>query len=614
MLTAMAAGAQNNWHFQDNKDGTCKVIPIGHNHQHFWYWDGDTPRYTSVYGTCHSYIGNADIPATDGNGNIVTGIGEGCFEKCVIQSVTIPSTVKDIEARAFTECRLTTVTIPEGVETIGNDAFFSCDTLNTVSLPGTLLKIGANAFRNMKALKTLTIPASVDSIGEGAFMGLDSLQSLTIANGSKPLIIAVGRGYGGEGMFAYSHQPMLTDAYVGRQWSAEGALFSNNPTLKRVTFGLEVTDIPQASFAECSALENVAFANGLKHIGPWAFHNCKQLKEVILPEGLEHIDVGAFLYCQAATTLTLPKTLRLIDQEAFLGMEAIDRITIPASVDSVGRGAFNEMNALKTLVIEDSENTIHFANSKDYGGEGMFGYNHHPALEEAYIGRNWTVPSHGLFEGQDGYKVSTLKRLTIGNLVTAIPSASFLYCPDLEQVTIGNGVKTIGDFAFCGDKALGVISVAAIVPPTCDNYTFANVNKQTCSLYVPKGSLQAYKEAPIWKDFFNIEEMEETKCYTPTATLADGRLHFECETKGVTFHYKYTYPEDREGIGNDINVVRTIHLTLYASKAGLEDSDVAEYDLLIAGGGSNARKGDVNEDGKVDVADIATVLTIMASE
>jgi hypothetical protein len=126
--------------------------------------------------------------------------------------------------------------------------------------------------------------------------------------------------------------------------------------------------------------------------------------------------------------------------------------------------------------------------------------------------------------------------------------------------------------------------------------------------------LEAYKAAPVWKNFLNMEEMEETKCATPTATLENGRLHFECETQDVTFHYKYTYPEGREGTGNDVAVSQTIYLMLYATKAGLEDSEKATFELEISGGGSVISiKGDVNEDGIVNGTDIQEVINIIVN-
>ena len=54
-------------------------------------------------------------------------------------------------------------------------------------------------------------------------------------------------------------------------------------------------------------------------------------------------------------------------------------------------------------------------------------------------------------------------------------------------------------------------------------------------------------------------------------------------------------------------------MSVYASRDGLADSDVAEFELTFAGGG-NGITGDVNGDGTVDVANISTVISIMASK
>ena len=62
-----------------------------------------------------------------------------------LESVSVPGTVKRIEAKAFKGCALETVILQEGVEEIGEEAFSECDHLAEISFPSTLRKIGKDA-------------------------------------------------------------------------------------------------------------------------------------------------------------------------------------------------------------------------------------------------------------------------------------------------------------------------------------------------------------------------------------------------------------------------------------------------------------------------------------
>jgi hypothetical protein len=49
----------------------------------------------------------------------------------------------------------------------------------------------------------------------------------------------------------------------------------------------------------------------------------------------------------------------------------------------------------------------------------------------------------------------------------------------------------------------------AATPPTCGSQALNDIDKWTCTLQVPKSSLEAYQAADQWKEFFFIEEGEE---------------------------------------------------------------------------------------------------------
>ena len=118
------------------------------------------------------------------------------------------------------------------------------------------------------------------------------------------------------------------------------------------------------------------------------------------------------------------------------------------------------------------------------------------------------------------HNCSELKYVTIGNSVISIGQYAFYGCTELTSVTIPNSVKSIGDSAF--DKCTGLINLVsmAIEPPACGNKAFNKVDKIACKLFVPKESINAYKGAEQWREFFFISEyngVDDVTVDTPDA-------------------------------------------------------------------------------------------------
>ena len=144
----------------------------------------------------------------------------------------------------------------------------------------------------------------------------------------------------------------------------------------------------------------------------------------------------------------------------------VKRIIIGDSVTTIGWSAFRDCNSLTSVTIPNSVTKIGIAAFRD---------------------------------------CSSLTSVIIPNSVTTIGDGAFEGCTNLQKVHIGNSVKTIGEYAFYNGTSITQISSEAVVPPTCGLNVFANINKSKCKLIVPKNSLDAYKQADQWKDFFLIE-------------------------------------------------------------------------------------------------------------
>ena len=115
-----------------------------------------------------------------------------------------------------------------------------------------------------------------------------------------------------------------------------------------------------------------------------------------------------------------------------------------------------------------------------------------------------------MYNWEDGHakpwsRNSNIKQVIIGDGVTTIGEEAFSFCYSLESITIPNSVTTIGYYAFSGCKNVKQITVEAVTPPECSTNTFDGVNTKECKLIVPKNSVDAYKKADGWKEFFLIE-------------------------------------------------------------------------------------------------------------
>ena len=316
--------------------------------------------------------------------------------------------------------------------------------------------------------------------------------------------------------------------------------------LTSITIPNSVTSIGVAAFYYCTGLTSVTLGNSVTSIGDQAFYGCSGLTSVTIPNSVTSIGDYAFYECKRLTSVTLGNSVTSIGNYAFYECSSLTSITIPNSVTSIGDEAFKGCSGLTSITIPNSVTSI--------GGEAF-------------------------------YECSGLTSITIPNSVTSIGNYAFFGCSGLTSITIPNSVTSIGVAAFEGADIPTVISLITN-PFNISSSTFSKNTLLNSTLYVPKGSINKYKSTAGWKDFVFIEEgngsgsgQSTQRCEKPTISYSKGKLTFNCATSGATCKYSINDTDIKSGSGDEVKLGVTYNISVYATKAGYEDSETATATL-----------------------------------
>lgn len=180
--------------------------------------------------------------------------------------------------------------------------------INSVKLPSKLKEIGLKAFRATN-IKELVIPASVKKVEGSAFAYCPNLTKVTFAASNMELI---------EGCFAGCHklQSVTFPASLTRDMTYD--MFRDCPMLTTVTLPKNLRTVPQQMFSGCKSLRKIDLPATVTKIGGHAFSGCPITDLVIT--NVTEVDDSSFMGCKSLKTITINKTLRdkLIDENYWL--------------------------------------------------------------------------------------------------------------------------------------------------------------------------------------------------------------------------------------------------------------------------------------------------------
>ena len=447
--------------------------------------DKDAITITKYIGTSTEVVIPAHI-----NRVPVRYIGDSAFSgNKVIQSVTIPGSIKTIGQSAFYNCTgLKTLNLNEGLNTIKGQAFMNCP-ISTLVIPDSVNAIDCyhykvnttseahhGAFEGCTYLTEVIIGDGLTTIRQDTFRGCISLKDLVIGDGVETI-----------------------ELYA----------FENCSSLETLNLGIAVQSIGNQAFRNCIMLREINFTDSVKFIGEYAFERCSSLVSVNIPGSVQTISWGAFLDCSGLKNLKLNEGLITIQGRAFMNCP-ITSVVIPDSVLTIEclhlnvnttkeahHGAFEGCQFLTEVIIGNGLKTISRETFKDCS-----------SLKTLVIGDSVTIIELYAFEN-----CSSLEILNIGSSVQSIGNQAFRNCTTLSEINFSSSVKTIGDYSFEKCSSLASVSIPGNVQ------TIGNGAFWGCS---------GLKSVNLNEGLITIQGRAFMNCPITSVVIPDSVLTIEC--------------------------------------------------------------------------------------
>ena len=446
------------------------------------------------------YDGKSSYTASLYNANSVGDYTFGYLP--YLRKIILPDNVASIGSCAFESCsNLISVKLPTGLTSIGNQAFEYCTGLTSLELPTGLTSIDMNAFCWCTNLTSLQLPYNLTLIGNGAFLHCTGLTSLELPSGLTSI-----------------------SAYA----------FSECSGLTSLKLPSGITSIGYHAFAYCRGLTSLQFPSSLTSINAWAFQDCTGLTSLELPSGLTKIKEGAFSGCSNIVSIYA----YMPDPPLFDGDGKdfptcfnencalyVPKKSYSAYMVAPGWGDFKtiakfnpdlirdwvtknvaQAGTLSTVIGEDKENITKLkltGNLNDTDVQYLEEMIREAALQELNL-------KDALLYTIESLRFRDCKNLTylvLPDVLQRIEKGAFGGCTGLTTISLPAGLEYMyGAFHGC----TGLTSIYANMPtPLQDAYSFEGVDKSHCYLYVPKGSLDAYRQDEEWGRFPYIAGLEE---------------------------------------------------------------------------------------------------------
>ena len=354
--------------------------------------------------------------------------------------------------------------------------------------------------------------------------------------------------------------------------------------------GKEVTSIGPGAFYENVDLREIIIPDSVRSIKAEAFFGCGGLESIELGSELQEIGKSAFAWA-GLTAIDLPDSLTILGEEAFSGCP-LNSVDIGMGLKAIEDGTFSSC-ALQAIDIPDSVESI---------GEGAFG------------------------------ECSSLKEVSLGSNVKYIGGSAFYTC-DLSEIVLNDGLLEIGEDAFFGNRNLLEIEIpdsVEAVGRSAFEYTAWYESQEEGILYAGK---VLYEYKGIMPEGTTVTVADGTKgiagaafeyqygldevVLPDTLTNIGEYAFYGCgllteihipQSVDEIGRFSLGYLSVTSSAGRYSNILKVPNFTIYGVAGSAAQTYAEENGFVFVEVEPEYTPGDVDESGRVDIADLRMVL------
>ena len=409
---------------------------------------------------------------------------------------SISSDITSVGAYVFyNQINMTALPDMPSVTTIGAYAFSGCTSLLSADLSN-VTSLDNNAFAGCSGLSTLTVPVTLDySLRQ--FEGCTGITNLTLMgtgamtdyspssvtftpwyqSRASLSIVTIGSGVTSIGAYTFLNQEGMTELYIGENVSEIGRNAFENSGVTALTLSDKVTSIGNYAFKGCIHLSTMISNGSITAIPEGAFNGCTSLSEADLT-GVTSIGAAAFSGCTSLYQVNL-SDITYIGTNAFVDCSGIEILVIPASLSASG-GIFAGCTGLRNVI---------FVGTADMANYTSTTYTTTPWYLSRANGVSVTIEEGVKTIGNYAFSGMELAAIPIASTVTKIGESAFANCGSLLEADLTN-ITYLGSNAFSSCSGLKTLIIPATLKVSGN--MFAGCTGLTRVNFVGSGDMADY--------------------------------------------------------------------------------------------------------------------------